>query len=332
MSKLIIDLRGFEGVKSSLQQLLGKDFSIFEYHLKECIDNKHFNEIIDAEYLVENELIDMDSWSIEDIHFKIYHFTTRKSLNACKDTIWDLPSVLTKETDLKKFLLEFQISFDLENHMMRVGDKFYDLKSEDRRIRKIASKIYIDPEVWGFLRVLDIRKYQDVFPEKPEFIRDILEFLGYSSKFNEKWKQEYGNPYVIEFELPLESLQIYTNSSIYFNKSQYLQENYIDEDEFSLDEFRLHQKYMLVNLLIKTYFGVLKRYAYDELYGKVDDLMDSIQLGLSMTSFLKNYEEELQQIIVCLNKGEHVCREQIIKVWEFEDFQLKAKLNNGYLY
>ena len=218
MSRLILDLQSFEGVKSSLQQIFGYEFSVFENHLKTCIENSHFNDVIDAEYLLKNDLIDMDSWSIEDIHFKIYHFTTRKSLDASKDIIWDLPNVLTKETDLKKFLGEFQIRFDLENHLMQVGDNYYNLKSDDEKTERIASKIYIDPEIWGFLRVLDIRKYQDIFPNRPEFIENILEFLCYSRKFDDKWKQEFGNPYVIEFEFPFDRIQIYTDSAIYYNK------------------------------------------------------------------------------------------------------------------
>ena len=115
-------------------------------------------------------------------------------------------------------------------------------------------------------------------------------------------------------------------------KSLYLRENYIDKDEFNLDDFRLHQKFMLVNLLIMIYFGVLKRNSYEELYGKIEDLMESVELTSKMSSFLKNYEEELQEIRVCLNKGEYVSKEQIIKIWEFEDFQLKARIKNGYLY
>lgn len=332
MTKIILDIQSFNGVKTSLQQLLGYDFSVFENHLKVCINDKSFKEIIDAEYLVENQLIDMNSWSVENVHFKIYHFTTRKNLSACKNTIWDLPSALTKETDLKNFLSEFQISFDFGNHNMQIGDKIYDLKSDDESIASIASKIYTDPEVWGFLRILNLRGYQQVFPHRPEFIENISCFLGYPKIFNDKWKREFGKPYVIEFESPLERLQVHTNISINLNKSQYLKDHFIDEEAFRLNDFRLYQKYMLVNLLLITYFGVLKRNSYEELFGKVNDLWDSIDLSTNMSSFLKNYEEEFQQIIVCLNKGEYVFKEKIIKVWKFEDFELKARINNGYLY
>lgn len=329
--KKVIDLQGLEGVKTSLQMLLGDKFNDFENHIRDLIDNEKVDEIIDVNYLLDKELIDLSRWSVDDIYLKIYHFTTRKNKDECYSDLLDLPSVLTQETFFSKFLNEFKISFDLKKDEMYFKGNTYNLKSSNEKIKNIASKIYTDPEIWGFLRVIDISKYQDDFPNRPEFIGNLLEFFGYSEAFDNKWKNEYGNPYVIEFEMPLDKVQAYLNCDIYINKSQYMKEKYLDEEDFSVEDFQLHQKKILVELLLRTYFGILKRYPYTILYEKIKELMESIKKSTAYNKYLSNYDNESSQLIACVNKGQIVPKENIINVWDFEDFQRKAKEQNGYL-
>lgn len=328
--KIVVDLQSLNGVKNSLTMLLGDKFNDLENHIRNLIDNGEINEIIDVHYLLDKEFIDLSKWSVDDVYLKVYHFTTRKNKNECYSDLLDLPSALTRETSLSRFLKEFKISFDISKGEMYHNGTSYNLKSENERIEDISCKIYIDPEVWGFLRVIDINNYQSDFPHRPEFIGNVLEFFGYSEIFDSKWKNEYGNPYVIEFEMPLDKIQAYLGS-IFINKSQYMKENYLDEEDFSVEDFQLHQKKMLIELLLRTYFGILKRYPYTILYEEIEELMESVEKSIAYNEYLSKYDNESSQLIACVNKGQVVPKENIIKVWDFEDFQRKAKKDNGYL-
>lgn len=333
---IIIDLQSFLGVKKSLASLLKCDFHEFEQLVKKQILDETEDRLIDVEMLLEEDKVDFDSFKLEDIYFKVYHFTTRSSEEKCMQEILDLPTALTTDTELRNFLAGFNIEVVPSKQLIKIGTAALPI-SEEGEFEKIHSKLYVDPEIWGFLRTLDITKYQNVYPNYPEFIHDIANVVEDKIEFESAWQINYGKPFVIEFIHPYNRLNIYGNN-IDVSVGGFIKEYGLFENELDsyAIEFENYQKKGIINLLLGLYFGMLKRCDMDELLAEESkeyrsDVIKHAELLIRLNGYLNQYDGEQSEIRTAIYKGDNITTDSIVKVWGFNDFQTQAKLGNCYI-
>lgn len=326
---IIIDLQSFMGVKKSIASLIKCDFHEFEQLIKKQILHETEDRLIDVELLVKEDIVDFDKFKLEDIYFKVYHFTTRSSKENCIQDIFDLPTALTTDTELRNFLASFDIEVFPDKQLIKIGTATMPI-SKKGEFNNIYSKLYVDPEVWGFLRTLDITEYQNVYPNFPEFINNIANVVEDKTEFESAWQSNHGNPFVIEFIHPYNKLSIYGNN-IELSKDGFKKDVLINDVEFEN-----YQKQGLIKLLLGLYFGMLKRCDKNELlaaefkeYG--NDRLKHTKLFIRLGEYLNQYDDEQSEIRTALDKGENVVADNIIKVWGFDDFQTEGKLGNCYI-
>lgn len=330
-NQFILDLQTNDGVKEGLKWILGNEYDSFESLLAQYIydDNQ---ELFTLEYIHEKLKIDWESIDLNNLWIKVYHFTTRANEDKAFGDIYNLFYLLTNETGFREFLRSHGIEFYLDKSEIAVDGSIYNLSeagsSMNEALKWIHTKLYTDPEVWGFVRVLDIREYNSDFPDRPEFITNVAELLKDGSYLIDDWDEKYGKPYVIEFKQPFYSLQIYNNFLIY--KNDFMKKEHLDEEEFVTmrDQYELEMKKGLFSLLLAIFMDNASRYGLTEL-AKNDD--ERIKCLLKSNVIERDYGGYGRTICAAVQKNENVPPDRILKAWEFEKFQENARLNNGYL-
>ncbi|WP_153731757.1 hypothetical protein [Sporosarcina obsidiansis] len=346
--KIIIDLQTFSGVKQSLKNLLDDNFERFEKRLIEFLKDESFNEKIDTEFLKENKLFDLSNINYENIYFKGFHYTTRGSSKSCYEDIKPLPRMLTEETTLKQFFTKYGIEFDLENNTLIHNDVRHEIISNDK-MSSIETKVNTDPEVWAFLRTKDITYYFRDNYGIPEFVGDIYRYLDYNSEFLEEWKRLYGVPWVIEFVYPLSRMDVYANFHEMGKNSFLKEQNGLDDESenYYIEEFKRYQIKGTVDLVLKTYLGMLKRYLIPEIFDckegieylididfhneNKDELFNQLNEYSVYTKNIQVFDDEHLEIIMAVNKGEVVPSELIVKNWDIDEFNLFTYKENRFV-
>ncbi|AVD54555.1 hypothetical protein CKF96_03350 (plasmid) [Priestia filamentosa] len=144
---------------------------------------------------------------LNDLWIKIYHFTTRANKEEAFVEIQSLFYLLSNDTTFREFFRYHGVEFDLDKSSLKVNGEMHNLLEvnnlANEALRWIHTKLYTDSEVWGFVRVLDIREYNSDFPERPEFVSHVAKLLKDDGFLIDDWNKRYGNPYVIEFKQPL---------------------------------------------------------------------------------------------------------------------------------
>lgn len=180
----------------------------------------------------EKHLDDIEHIDINQLELIVIHVTTNgdKCAEIRKNGLKDLKKVLQEETELKTFLGDRGILFDVSSKIMYVNGKPYDIdyeKYEDLdRIRqrkeslhKIGHKIYYDFQVNGFFFCQDIFRYGTIH-RAPEFLLTLSSFSSNTARIDSEW-EEFSQPYVIKFKARIADFEYFT---FYGCMEEYLQD------------------------------------------------------------------------------------------------------------
>lgn len=313
---------------------LGEKYKDFENLLAQYMfdDDIEKQEELTLEYIEGKLKIDWGNIDLNNLCIKVYHFTTRAYKEESFDDIYNLYYLLSNDTEFREFFKSHGVEFDLNKSQLKVYGEIYNLQevedSNYEALEWIHTKLYTDPEIWGFVRVLDIREYNSDFPERPEFITHVAELLKDGTSLINDWNARYGKPYVIEFKQPFYSLQIFNDFILY--KNDYMVENYLDEEEFASiqDQYELGLKKGLFSLVVAIFMDNVSRYGISELANNKDDKIK----GLINSGVVERlYGGFGNTICAAIPKNFNIPSNRIIKVWEFEEFQTNSRVSNGYL-
>jgi len=326
----ILDLQSYNGIREGLAWILGGKYKDFENLLARYMFNDEGE--LTLEYIENKMKIDWCNIDLNNLWIKVYHFTTRANKEEAFADICNLFYLLSNDTEFREFFRSYGVEFYLNKSQLKVNGEIYNLGDNENLINEalewIHTKLYIDPEVWGFVRVLDIKEYNSDFPENPEFITHVAELLKDGALLKDDWNKKYGNPYVIEFKQPFYSVQIISDYISY--KKDFMKKEYLDEEEFETnqDQYELELKKGLFRLLLAIFMDNVSRYGINELANNHDEEIKGL---LKHGEIERLYGDFEQTICAVAPKDVNIPYCRILKVWEFDDFQKKARRNNGYL-
>ena len=185
--------------------------------------NLNFFELLSMSHMKSHEEFEkfygkyctlIDKIDIENLKIIAIHVTS--SNNECADIkkygLHNLQWVLSNDTDLNRFLKNYNISFDIRNKLMYTGSNIYDIDYEkycnsdfifDRNeeshiLYKISLRIYNDFRINGFLFCKDVCKYSTIC-KMPEFLYMLSLLNGETERMAREWEQTY-KPYVVKFK------------------------------------------------------------------------------------------------------------------------------------
>lgn len=177
----------------------------------------------DAEEFMEHYLEKIEAIDINKLEIVVLHVTSNS--DECraikKSGICDLKKVLSGSSELKSFLEENDVLFDIENKKMILdGQKYsidYDaycreedkLNYRDEKLKNIGRKIYFDYQINGFLFTRDVKKYGTDIHEMPEILLTISQFNSSIAEKVKMWKNTREG-YVIRYKAKFMQFAHYT--------------------------------------------------------------------------------------------------------------------------
>lgn len=186
---------------------------IMEY-LVECGRN--------IDVFVERNRHRFDNLNLQDVCFVAFHVTA--SLDDCKEIkengIKDLQYVLSHNTMLSRLLKRGDINFDIENRIMYVNGRDYDVDYDHYRGRRlltpqeeclgsISHRIYYDFCIDGFWNNDDIEGYGTDIHERPEFISKLIKVSPKAKSLDAFWRAK-SKPYKVFFYATLDQIHKFT--------------------------------------------------------------------------------------------------------------------------
>ena len=159
---------------------------------------------------------------LKDVHFVAFHVTG--SLDECSEIkkygIQNLQYVLSHDTMLSRLRKRGDITFDIENRIMCVSGRTFDIDYEHYRARRlitpeekclnfIAHRIYYDFCVNGFWANDNIEGYGTDIHKRPEFISKLIKMSPKAERLDAFWKAK-SKPYKIFFYATLDQIHKFT--------------------------------------------------------------------------------------------------------------------------
>lgn len=176
----------------------------------------------DIDLFLERNGHRLDKLDIQDVRFVAFHVTG--SLDDCQEIkesgIRNLQYVLSHDTMLSSLLRRGDITFDIENRIMCVNGRTFDidyehykgrrfLTPEEKLLESIAHRIYYDFCVDGFWANDDIEGYGTDIHERPEFISKLIKMSPKAKRLDAFWRSK-SKPYKIIFYATLEQIHKFT--------------------------------------------------------------------------------------------------------------------------
>lgn len=212
---MLFDIRTHASAINFLQEFLQTDFASIEYeYIVE--DNLDFN-IFWAKWLDQ-----ISSISIDEIKYLAFHVTS--SSNDCLEIksngIKNLQSVLSEKTNLKSKLQEYGVRFDIENKLLFYRqqeinidyDKYkghFDLSPFEKRIERVAHKIYYDFQVDAFFLNCDISNYGTRIHQRPEFLYNLVNLFPELKDMENEWI-DASKGYIVTFHASFDQFAWFT--------------------------------------------------------------------------------------------------------------------------
>lgn len=171
----------------------------------------------------------LEQIDIENLEMVAFQVTS--SSDECAEIkkygLRNLQWVLSKDTNLSRFLKENKIRFDIESRLMYIDDTAYDIDYEKYRnldmlsrrneqLHKIGHKIYYDFQINAFMFHKNIYEYSTVC-QAPEFLYTLSSLNEATNGIDTKWKNMC-KPYVVKFKCKLKDLAYFT---FYGNEEEY---------------------------------------------------------------------------------------------------------------
>ena len=159
--------------------------------------------------------------------------------------------VLTEKTTLRNLLLENGVKFDINNKILNVDRKIididynkltekFDLSDEEKYIKAVSRKIYLDAQVNAFFFINEILRYGTIH-HSPEFLMNLSNLIPSIKKVEREW-QNNSIAYIVTF---LAEFDQFSWITFYNNEFQYVDDK----------EGRLNHKKWLIDNAIKISFN-----------------------------------------------------------------------------
>lgn len=193
-------------------EITGKEF--INQYIIEC------NSSIDE--FIYKHLDYIDSKDINSLKYTAFHVTS--NWNECSeiktDGIKNLQKVLSEQSQLRALLLSYGVEFDITKKNLIATKKIididydkycgqYGLSSYEKKIERVAHKIYYDYQVNGFFSNNNILNYATEIHTRPEFISNLTELLPYLKNAENYWR-ERSKGYIITFIADFQQFAWYT--------------------------------------------------------------------------------------------------------------------------
>jgi len=216
----------------------------------------------DIDLFLERNGNRLDEFDIQDVRFVAFHVTG--SLDDCaeiKETgIQNLQYVLSHDTMLSRLLKRGDITFDVENRIMCVSGKTFDIDYEHYRGRRlitpeekwlesISHRVYYDFCVDGFWTNDDIEGYGTDIHKRPEFISKLIKMSPKAECLDAFWRAK-SKPYKIFFYATVDQIHKFTFG---------LEKNY---DPYTEDEQEAVKNWMLRMALDQAFDPGGEHYIY----------------------------------------------------------------------
>lgn len=146
-----------------------------------------------------------------DLFFVLSHITT--SANGCEDIknngIHDLEWVLEHDTELKRFLINNNISFEIQNKKMYIDNIVFDISNDSNGV---GFKIFKDKDICGFFQIDKNCPYAGCVHLRPEILHNINKYVsGKDLSYN--WYTTH-TPYIVTFQVPYSNMDIALQMSV----------------------------------------------------------------------------------------------------------------------
>lgn len=183
---------------------MSKYFSISKYNIEKYLNRSKDYNVIDFIEKFNINLMELDT---DKAFIRNTHITTL--FDGYEDLIKygfiDLQKALTYDTNLKNFLKDNNIYFDIENQIIVIDDINYDLKSDSKcKSFTLYLKIHDrNGEREAFITGTDhgyscVNKYPEIIDD----IEKFCDYIGASKNLTEKWEKIHNGKYcVIEFDV-----------------------------------------------------------------------------------------------------------------------------------
>lgn len=196
-----------------LDTLQIKGFEFIDSYVIECHS--------DSDEFCEKYSMGIEQIDIENLEMVAFQVTT--SSDECAEIkkygLRNLQWVLSNDTNLCRFLKDNNISFDIENRLLYIGDTAYDIDYEKYRnldmisrrneqLHNIGHKIYYDFQINAFMFHKDIYEYSTIC-QAPEFLYTLSSLNKATKDIDTKWK-DMCKTYVVKFKCKLKDLAYFT--------------------------------------------------------------------------------------------------------------------------
>lgn len=176
----------------------------------------------DIDLFLERNAHRLATLNINDVRFVGFHVTA--SLDDCREIkesgLKDLQYVLGHNTVLSRLLKQSGITFDIENRVMCVNGRSFDIDYEHYRGRRfftpeekyiddIAHRIYYDFCIDGFLVNDNIEEYGTYIHERPEFLSKLIKMSPKAKRLDEFWRSQ-STPYKVFFYATVDQIHKFT--------------------------------------------------------------------------------------------------------------------------
>lgn len=191
---------------------------------------------------------------IENLKYKGLHVTS--NWNECveikKNGLRDLKLVLSEDTNLKKFLQDYGVKFDIKGKTLFIDNRRIDIDYEknkkiktyftdqEKSIKAVGRKIYSDSQVNAFFSMDAIFSYGSDIYCRPEFLMNLSKCDSKIRDIENVWRDK-SQGYIVVFVADFNQL-----SSLTFYKNDY---------EYERDNNRIHLKKCIIERAIKRYFN-----------------------------------------------------------------------------
>lgn len=217
----------------------------------------------------------LESLNIYDVRFVAFHVTG--SLDDCREIkecgIRNLQYVLSHNTMLSRLLKNCGIQFDIENRIMLIDGKEYNVDYDyyrnfrvrnltEKHLESVAHRLYYDLCVDGFFTNDRIEDYGTRIHERPEFIDTLIELSPKADKLDAFWSAK-STPYKIVFYATVNQIHKFTFD---------LEKNYEPYTELEQDAIK---KWMLINAVDRAFEPCGERFIYirDDEYIRAEQII-----------------------------------------------------------
>lgn len=246
---MIFDIRTPDSAWEFVQNFLNIDGSEFiDKYIIQC--NNSFDNFW------ERNLNYIDSVDIDNLQYKVFHVTS--NWDECAEIkasgIKNLQKILSQNNKLTTLLSKYGVEFDVDNKILIADNKIIDidydkyrgrfgLSSYEKKIERVAHKIYYDFQINGFFSNSDILGYGTEIHIRPEFLYNLTGLLPHLKEAEDVWRNK-SKGYIVTFLADYNDFAWY---SFYDNEIEYL------NDETNKQQLK---KWMLSRAINRSFNGI----------------------------------------------------------------------------